>query len=208
LIQWRNVRARDRWAVSANCLRRFGPVWDIRFVKLVPHCVLLRTHDGRWCNGRWCRMVPTTDWQFNAGCAVRSLQLAATSCSLQHAQLYSCTHGRVLYIVLYRRIIQTFYTHSSIIVVLIILSLFYCPLSSLAIHIVLSFLPLSKHKLGIFKFKIVIRNLFFPKSNKISNILKVVSSFLPLFEHKWGVPSLKTPIPNPILTKGNKVLNI
>jgi hypothetical protein len=45
---------------------------------------------------------------------VRSLQLAATSCSLQHAQLYSCTHGRVLYIVLYIRIIQTFYTHSSI----------------------------------------------------------------------------------------------
>jgi hypothetical protein len=53
--------------------------------------------------------------QFNAGCVVRSLQLAATSCSLQHAQLYSCTHGRVLYIVLYIRIIQTFYTHSSII---------------------------------------------------------------------------------------------
>jgi hypothetical protein len=83
-------------------------------MKLVPHCVLLRTHDGRWCNGRWCRMVPTADWQFNAGCAVRSLQLTATSCSLQHAQLYSCTHGRVLYIVLYIRIIQTFYTHSSI----------------------------------------------------------------------------------------------
>jgi hypothetical protein len=114
LIQWTNVRAHDRWAVSANCLRRFGPVRDIRFVKLVPHCVLLRTHDGRWCNGRWCRMVPTVDWQFNAGCAVRSLQLAATSCSLQHAQLYSCTHGRVLYVVLYIRIIQTFYTHSSI----------------------------------------------------------------------------------------------
>ncbi len=116
LIQWTNVRAHNRWAVSANCLRHFGPVRDIRFVKLVPHCVLPRTHDGRWCNGRWCRMVPTVDWQFNAGCAVRSLQLAATSCSLQHAQLYSCTHGRVLYVVLYIRIIQTFYTHSSIVV--------------------------------------------------------------------------------------------
>jgi hypothetical protein len=110
LIQWTNVRAHDRWAVSANCLHRFGPVRDIRFVKLVPHCVLLRTHDGRWC-----RMVPTVDWQFNAGYVVRSLQLAATSCSLQHAQLYSCTHGCVLYVVLYIRIIETFYTHSSII---------------------------------------------------------------------------------------------
>jgi hypothetical protein len=117
LIQWTNVRAHDRWAVSANCLRRFGPVRDIRFVKLVPHCVLLRTHDGRWCNGRWCRMVPTADWQFNAGCAGHSLQLAATSCSLQHAQLYSCTHGRVLYTILYIRIIQMFYTHSSIVTV-------------------------------------------------------------------------------------------
>jgi hypothetical protein len=47
-------------------------------------------------------------------CGLRSLQLAATSCSLQHAQLYSCTHGRVLYAVLYIHIIQTFYTHSSI----------------------------------------------------------------------------------------------
>jgi hypothetical protein len=53
--------------------------------------------------------------QFNAGYVVRSLQLVATSCSLQHAQLYSCTHGRVLYVVLYIRIIQMFYTHSSIV---------------------------------------------------------------------------------------------
>ncbi len=32
-----------------------GPI-DIRFVKLVPHCVLLRTHDGQGC-----MMVPTTN---------------------------------------------------------------------------------------------------------------------------------------------------
>jgi hypothetical protein len=47
-------------------------------------------------------------------CGLHSVQLVATSCSLQHTQLYSCTHGRVLYVVLYIRIIQTFYTHSSI----------------------------------------------------------------------------------------------
>ncbi len=40
-------------------------------------------------------------------CGLRSLQLAATSCSLQHAQLYSCTHCRVLYVVLYIRFIHT-----------------------------------------------------------------------------------------------------
>jgi hypothetical protein len=61
LIQWTNVKAHDRWAVSANCFRHFGPVREIRFMKLVPHYVLLRTHDGQWCNGRWCRMVPTVD---------------------------------------------------------------------------------------------------------------------------------------------------
>jgi hypothetical protein len=42
-------------------------------------------------------------------------------CSLQHAQLYG-TRGRVLYAVLYIRIIQTFYTHSSIIMLHVLLA--------------------------------------------------------------------------------------
>jgi hypothetical protein len=76
--------------------------------------------------------------------------------------------------------------------------------------IVLSFLPLFKHKSSVLKLKTIIPNLIFTKSNKISNIFKVVSSFLLLSKHKWSVPNLKTPIhiPIPILIKGNKILNI